>query len=93
MIGGFGLFALVLPGIGVFIPLWFPTGAAPTPRWRSVGWMAASGVIGITLGFLLVIYVEGGGDDIDTCVSAGSCSSIGGLTLSPRRIRWRDRGR
>ena len=82
VIGGFALFAVVLPGIGVYIPLWFPTGAAPTPRWRWVGWMAALGVIGITLGFFLVIYVEGGGADINSCVSAGSCSSIGGLILS-----------
>ena len=81
VVGGFALFSLVLPGIGVFIPLWFPTGTAPTRRWRWVGWMATLGVVGITLGFLLVIYVEGGGNDIDTCNSIGTCSSIGGLIL------------
>ena len=30
--GGIALFALVLPGLGVFVPLWFPTGRVLTPR-------------------------------------------------------------
>ncbi len=82
VVGGLALFAVVLPGIGVFIPLWFPTGTSPTPRWRWVGWMASLGVLGIVLGFTLVVYVDGGGSDINSCASVGSCSSIVGLILT-----------
>ena len=32
IVGGIALFALLLPGLGVFVPLWFPTGRALTPR-------------------------------------------------------------
>ena len=81
MLGGFGLFGLVLPGLGVFVPLWFPTGAPPTPRWRWVGWMAVLGASGMVLGLVLAIYAEGGDSDVDSCSSIGSCSKVAGLIL------------
>jgi hypothetical protein len=35
--------AIVLPV--VFIPLYFPDGALPSPRWRAIPWLAAAGIV------------------------------------------------
>ena len=35
------------------VPLLFPTGSPPTPRWRKVMWLAAGGGIAIVIGFAL----------------------------------------
>jgi signal transduction histidine kinase len=34
---------------GTFLPLVFPTGRLPSPRWRPLAWVAAAGAIAITL--------------------------------------------
>jgi len=34
---------------GIFLPLIFPTGYLPSPRWRPLAWVAAVGATGITL--------------------------------------------
>jgi len=77
---GIGLFALFIPAIGVFAPLWFPTGMPPSPRWRWVGWIAAAGVVGIFGGAALVAVVDKGDtDSIESCSSFGSCLSLIGV--------------
>ena len=80
--GGIGLFALVLPGLGVFVPLWFPTGRALTRRWGWIAYMTSAGVIGIVGGWVLMA-LEGGAlnADVETCFSVSSCSEIIGLIL------------
>ena len=80
--GGIGLFALVLPGLGVFVPLWFPTGRALTRRWGWIAYMTSAGVIGIVGGWVLMA-LEGGAlnADVETCFLVSSCSEIIGLIL------------
>ncbi len=79
--GGIALFALVLPGLGVFVPLWFPNGRAPTPRWRWVSVVATVGVIGLIGGWAILALEGAGSADVEACVSIGSCANILGLVL------------
>lgn len=83
IIGGIALFCIVLPGLGVFLPLWFPTGRPPSPRWRWVGVTAAIGAALIPASWLVVEYVEqGDSGNIEGCSSIGTCSgSLGSLLL------------
>jgi two-component system NarL family sensor kinase len=53
-LGQTSLFAVVL-----FLPLLFPTGRPPTPRWRPVVWLAAIVLAGTTIGRMLVDDVLG----------------------------------
>jgi hypothetical protein len=80
LISGLALFAILLPGLGVLLPLWFPTGAPPTRRWRWVAWLGGTGAAAILAGTLVYATLEGGGSaDIVGCQTAGSCVSIVGL--------------
>jgi hypothetical protein len=82
LIGGLALFLIVLPGLGVFLPLWFPTGRPPSNRWRWVGAMTIVGIGLIPVSWLLVEFVENGDSyNIESCNSLGTCSSIIGLIL------------
>jgi hypothetical protein len=78
---GMALFGIVLPGMGVFVPLWFPTGRVLTPRWRWVSITAALGVIGIIGGWALLALQGAGSADVNACDSIGSCSNMAGLVL------------
>jgi hypothetical protein len=82
LIGGVALFCIVLPGLGVFLPLWFPTGRPPSHRWRWVGVAAVVGLLLIPASWLMVEYVElGDSANIESCTSIGTCGSIVGLLL------------
>lgn len=82
LIGGVALFCIVLPGLGVFLPLWFPTGRAPSPRWRWVGVAAVIGLLLIPASWLMVEYLERGDSaNIESCTSIGTCGSIIGLLI------------
>lgn len=76
------LFAVLLPGLAIFLPLWFPTGRPPTPRWNWVAWLYLPAVAAIFGGTAFAGIVEGleTYDDLD-CVSPGSCTAVGGLAL------------
>jgi hypothetical protein len=78
---GIALFGIVLPGMGVFVPLWFPNGQPLTPRWRWVSITAVIGVIGIIGGWALLALQGAASADVNACDSIGSCSNIGGLLL------------
>ena len=82
LIGGLALFLIVLPGLGVFLPLWFPTGRPPSPRWRWVGAMTILGIVLIPVSWALVEFVENGDSyNIESCTSLGTCSSIISLII------------
>ncbi len=81
IVGGVALFALVLPGLGVFVPLWFPTGRALTSRWRWVSAVATTGVIGLIGGWAMLALQGAGSADVDSCVSVATCANILGLLL------------
>ncbi len=80
LINGIGLFGLVLPGLGVLVPLPFPTGEPPSPSWRWVQWLVAAGALAILAGTAIVEWVElGDGGYIGSCRSIGTCVSLFGL--------------
>jgi hypothetical protein len=80
ILSGVGLFGLGLPALGVFLPLWFPTGQPPSPRWRSVGLLAIVGVVVQFTGVAIVGLVEGGDTrGIGQCNSFGTCAVVSGL--------------
>jgi hypothetical protein len=76
-----GIFVLILPGLGVFLPLWFPTGSAPTRRWRWVEAAAWLGIAGITVATLLGAIGGEINDDIEGCSSVSACIELGSLLL------------
>ena len=82
LIGGLALFLIVIPGLGVFLPLWFPSGRPPSPRWRWVGAMTIFGIVLIPVSWILVEFVENGDSyNIESCASLGTCSSVIGLIV------------
>ena len=51
------------PGLGlilVFLPLLFPNGRPPTPRWRFVGWLGALSIVLITAPATVILWSERG---------------------------------
>ena len=76
-----GIFVLILPGLGVFLPLWFPTGSPPTRRWRWVEVVAWSGIAGITIATVLGVIGGDVNDDIEGCLSVSGCVESGSLLL------------
>jgi hypothetical protein len=76
-----GIFVLILPGIGVFLPLWFPTGSPPTRRWRWVEFIAWSGIAGIAVATVLGAVAGDINDDIEGCLSVSACIELRSLLL------------
>lgn len=71
-----GIFALILPGLAVFLPLWFPTGRPPTRRWR---WVEIGGYVAVAaFAASVAIGILGGDfdDDVDGCYSVSSCAEF-----------------
>lgn len=48
-IGG-SMWAFSAATLLIFLPLYFPTGRPPTPRWRWVGWVGVAGIVALLLG-------------------------------------------
>lgn len=75
-------FVFVLPGLGVFLPAWFPTGFPPGRMWSwlsgtayaSAGLMAGSIVLGLISGDF--------DDDIVGCTSPSACLEFGAVLLT-----------
>ena len=98
-ITGIILFTVFLPGLAVFLPLWFPTGKPPSSGWNWVAWAGLGGLGLIITGFALVFWVEGGNAvSIDGCSSSGTCASTIGLivllvssvgAIASLVVRWR----
>lgn len=76
------LFGFIVPGSAVLVPLWFPTGRPPTPRWRVVEWVTAAAVALFLTGFAIVAWVEHGDTSgVSGCESLGTCSGFAGVVL------------
>jgi MFS family permease len=98
-VSGIMLFGVILPGLGVFVPIWFPTGQPPSRRWRWVGWVALFGVSAIVAGqFVAVLIEDRPTDGITYCESVGTCSGIVGVAallfavgaaVISQAVRWR----
>lgn len=77
-----GIFGVIMPGLGVLLPLWFPTGNPPSRNWRwveiavwaAVAGLVASQVIGIALGQI--------NDDVEGCVSVHTCIELTSVVLT-----------
>jgi hypothetical protein len=70
------LFVILLPSVGVLLPVWFPTGMPPSPRWR---WVEITGLVSASLfAFSIVLGLVNGdfNDDIDGCYSASACIEV-----------------
>ena len=77
-----GIFGLVLPGFGVLLPLWFPTGQIPTRRWRWVEWAVSLAVVGLLVSQVLGVLAGQINDDIEGCTGVGSCLEISSVFLT-----------
>lgn len=75
-------FVLVLPGLGVFLPAWFPTGYPPGPRWKWLSGLAYSSA-GLMLVSIVLGLVSGDfDDDIVGCSSPSACLEFGAVLLT-----------
>lgn len=98
-VSGIMLFGVILPGLGILVPLWFPTGQTPSRRWRWVEWIALFGVSAIVGGQFVAVFIEGRPTDgVTYCESVGTCSGIGGVAalllavgaaVVSQVVRWR----
>jgi MFS family permease len=98
-VSGLYIFGLLIPGFGVMVPLLFPTGSPPSPRWRWVARTCAMAVLLIFGGLAIVAWVEGGDTQMNVeCTTLGGCVSLVGsfalltsalAAVTSLVVRWR----
>ncbi len=98
VVSGIFIFGLLVPGVGVILPLVFPTGRPLNRRWR---WALRAGLfaLGVLLaGFVLQAIFEDNATDNVGCEGVGSCMALfglfallgcAGLAVTSFVIRWR----
>ncbi|MFN2525218.1 MAG: hypothetical protein ABR505_02990 [Actinomycetota bacterium] len=59
-----------------FLPLLFPDGYAPSPRWRVVGWISAVGVGAMAVGGMFERRLQGQGYSVDNPIGIDAISNI-----------------
>jgi hypothetical protein len=76
-----GLFSVIIPGLAILMPLWFPTGRPPTPKWQWVAWLAYAGSAAAVVGWgIEALFGAGSSSDI-ACTSPGSCIEAGAVAV------------
>lgn len=97
-VGGLFIFGLLIPGLGVLLPLLFPTGRPLSRGWRWVGRVCVLSVGVMLLGFVLQAALEGNLSSDVGCEGVGSCMAWFGLmavlgcvllAVASFVIRWR----
>ncbi len=77
---GFLIFLVLLPGLGVLLPLLFPTGGPPSRKWRWVLTLCVASTVTIAAGFAWTAWIDDGNlADTGDCSSTGGCIQLLGL--------------
>ena len=80
-VAGMFIFGVLIPVVGVMLPLVFPTGAAIGRGWSWVGRVCWLGVTAMFVGFVLQGLIEGNLSSDVGCEGTGSCMALWGLVV------------
>lgn len=80
-VGGLFIFGMLIPGLGVFLPLLFPTGRPLDRGWGRVGRSCVLAVAAMFVGFALQAALEGNLTSDVGCEGVGSCMALLGLMV------------